>query len=49
VGRKSALIYPGWKTYGNPEKTIVRGKVAFDNEKISVSPGYGEIIKVYFR
>lgn len=45
--RDSALVYNGWKVYGKPEKTIVRGNVVFDNGKITVSPGYGEIIKVY--
>ena len=45
--RDSALVYDGWEVYGQPEKTIVRGKVVFDNGKITVSPGYGEIIKVY--
>jgi len=45
--RDSALVYDGWKVYGKPEKTIVRGKVVFDNGEITVSPGYGEIIKVY--
>ena len=45
--RDSALVYEGWEVYGKPEKTIVRGKVVFDDGKITVSPGYGEIIKVY--
>jgi len=45
--RDSALVYNGWEVYGKPEKTIVRGNVVFDNGKIIVSTGYGEIIKVY--
>jgi len=45
--RDSALVYNGWEVYGKPEKTIVRGRVVFDNGKITVFPGYGEIIKVY--
>jgi allantoinase len=45
--RDSALVYNGWEVYGKPEKTIIRGNVVFDNGKITVSPGYGEIIKVY--
>jgi len=45
--RDSALVYDGWEVYGKPEKTIVRGNVVFDNGKITVSPGYGEIIKVH--
>ena len=45
--RDSALAYNGWEVYGKPEKTIVRGHVVFDNGKITASPGYGEIIKVY--
>jgi len=49
VERKSALVYHGWEAYGKPEKTIIRGKVVFDNGKITVSPGYGEITKAYFR
>jgi len=44
--RDSALAYDGWEVYGKPEKTIVRGKVVFDDGKIIVSPGYGEIVKV---
>ncbi len=45
--RDSALVYEGWEVYGKPEKAIVRGKVVFSNGEIIVSPGYGEIIKVY--
>jgi len=45
--RDSALVYDGWEVYGKPEKTIVRGKVVFSDGEINVSPGYGEIIKVY--
>jgi dihydroorotase-like cyclic amidohydrolase len=45
--RDSALVYDRWKVYGKPEKTIVRGRVVFSNGEITVSPGYGEIIKVY--
>jgi dihydropyrimidinase/allantoinase len=45
--RESAVVYNGWEIYGKPEKTIVRGNVVFDNGKITVSPGYGEIIKVH--
>jgi allantoinase len=45
--RDSALVYDGWEVYGKPEKTVVRGKIVFDNGEITVSPGYGEIIKVY--
>jgi len=45
--RDSALVYNGWEVYGKPEKTIVRGKVVFDSGEITVSPGYGDIIKVY--
>ena len=44
--RDSALVYDGREVYGKPEKTIVRGKVVFDDGKITVSPGYGEIVKV---
>jgi dihydropyrimidinase/allantoinase len=42
--RDSALVYDGWEVYGKPEKTIVRGKIVFENGEITVSPGYGEII-----
>jgi len=44
--RDSALVYDGWEVYGKPEKTIVRGEIVFENGEITVSPGYGEIIKV---
>jgi allantoinase len=44
--RDSALVYDGWKVYGKPEKTIVRGKVVFNDGNITISPGYGEIIKL---
>lgn len=44
--RDSALVYDGWEVYGKPEKTVVRGTVVFDKGKITISPGYGEIIKV---
>lgn len=43
--RDSALVYEGWEVYGKPEKTIVRGRVVFDNGEITISPGYGEILK----
>jgi dihydropyrimidinase/allantoinase len=44
--RDSALVYDGWEVYGKPEKTIVRGKIVFENGEITVSPGYGKVIKV---
>jgi len=44
--RDSALVYDGWEVYGKPEKTIVRGKTVFDNGEITVSRGYGQVIKV---
>ena len=43
--RDSALVYDGWEVFGQPEKTIVRGKVVYENGKILVKPGYGEIVK----
>ena len=45
--KDSALVYDGWEVYGKPEKTIVRGRIVFDDGKITVAPGYGEILKVY--
>jgi len=45
--RDSALVYDGWEVFGIPEKTIVRGNIVFEEGKIIVSQGYGEIIKVY--
>ena len=44
--RDSALVYDGWEVYGKPEKTIVRGKIIFDNGEIVATPGYGEVLKV---
>jgi len=45
-GKPEMTIVRGWEVYGKPEMTIVRGKVVFDDGKITVSPGYGEIVKV---
>ena len=44
--RESALVYHGWEVYGKPEKTVVRGKVVFNDGIITISPGYGEILKI---
>ena len=44
--RDSALVYDGWEVYGKPERTIVRGRTVFDNGEITVSRGYGEVLKV---
>ena len=40
-----AKVYEGWKVYGKPETTIVRGNVVFEGGKIKVSPGYGNVVK----
>ncbi len=43
--KDSALVYNGWEVFGQPEKTIVRGEVVFDQGEIKVEPGYGKIMK----
>lgn len=43
--RDSALVYDGWEVFGQPEKTIVRGEIVYENGDILVKPGYGEIVK----
>jgi allantoinase len=43
--RDSALVYDGWELYGKPEKTIVRGTTVFDNGEITVSKGYGQVVR----
>lgn len=40
-----ARVYEGWKVYGKPETTIVRGNVVFEGGEIKVSPGYGNVVK----
>lgn len=44
--KDSALVYNGWEVYGQPEKTIVRGQVVYEQGEIKVDPGYGKIMKV---
>lgn len=44
--KDSALVYNGWEVFGQPEKTIVRGHVVYEQGEIKVDPGYGKIIKV---
>ena len=43
--RDSALVYDGWEVFGQPEKTIVRGQVVYEQGEIKINPGYGKIIK----
>lgn len=45
VSKISAFI--GQKGKGLPVKTIVRGKVVFDNGEIKAESGYGELVKVF--
>lgn len=45
VNQISAFV--GQKGKGLPVKTIVRGKVVYDDGKIQVEPGYGKLIKVF--
>lgn len=44
--RDSAVVYDGWEVFGQPEKTIVRGQVVYEQGEIKVEPGYGNIIKL---
>lgn len=44
--RDSAVVYDGWEVFGQPEKTIVRGQVVYEQREIKVEPGYGKIIKL---
>lgn len=44
--KASAVVYDGWEVYGQPEKTIVRGTVVYDQGVIKVNPGYGKVIRV---
>lgn len=44
--RDSAIVYDGWEVFGQPEKTIVRGQVVYEQGEIKVNPGYGKIIKL---
>ncbi len=44
--KDSAIVYDGWEVYGQPEQTIVRGKVVYEQGEIMVNPGYGKIIKL---
>ena len=43
--KDSATVFDGWEVYGQPEKTIVRGQIVYDEGEIKVDPGYGKIIK----
>jgi len=44
--RDSALVYDGWEVFGQPEKTMVRGRIVYEQGEIKVHPGYGKVIKV---
>ncbi len=44
--RDSAVVFDGWEVFGQPEKTIVRGKIVCEEGEIKVGPGYGKIIKI---
>lgn len=39
--RDVAKVYEGMKVYGKIKKTILRGKVIFDNGEVIAKPGYG--------
>ncbi len=43
--KDSALVYHGWEVFGQPEKTIVRGQIVYEQGDITVKPGYGRIIR----
>jgi dihydropyrimidinase len=38
-------VYEGWKVKGKTKTVVLRGKVAVDNNKLKVKPGYGKFIK----
>lgn len=42
--KESGVLFDGWPVYGKPEKTIVRGKVVFDNGQIIANAGWGKIV-----
>jgi len=43
--RDIAKVYDGWEVYGVPSKTILRGKVIYDNEQIKGDANFGEVLK----
>ena len=43
--RDVGVVYDGQKVVGKVLKTIVRGKVVYDNGKITAKPGYGQWVK----
>lgn len=42
--RDVAKVYEGKRVYGKIKKTILRGKVIYDNGQVLVEPGYGQWI-----
>ena len=45
MSRDIAKVFEGWKLYGMPRKTIVRGEVVWDEGRIEVAPGFGRWIQ----
>jgi carbamoyl-phosphate synthase/aspartate carbamoyltransferase/dihydroorotase len=37
--------FEGWKVTGKVRKVVLRGKPAFEDEKLLVEPGYGKNIR----
>ncbi|MCL4424235.1 MAG: allantoinase AllB [Firmicutes bacterium] len=42
--RDACVVYDGRSVFGRVTKTIVRGRVVYDNGKITMAPGYGQWI-----
>jgi allantoinase len=43
--RHQQSAYVGYKFKGQVVRTIVRGKTVYENRKITVQPGYGQLLK----
>ncbi len=43
--RASARVFDGWRVFGKPERTIVRGRTVFADGKITAEPGWGKIVR----
>ncbi|MDL2264114.1 dihydroorotase family protein [Synergistaceae bacterium OttesenSCG-928-I11] len=44
--RDCNVMFDGWPVYGKPERTILRGRVIYENGQITAEPGWGKILKI---
>lgn len=43
--RNSSAVFEGWEVFGQPRRTMVRGKTVFENGIITAELGSGKILR----